>query len=64
MRLLISALGACLILAFSVLGKPMNPREGVPRYDLSVRLDPKTQRFDLGGTLRFKTPDTELSILR
>lgn len=59
MRPLISTFGVCLILAFSVLGKPMNPRESVPRYDLSVQLDPETRRFDLSGTLRFKTPDTQ-----
>lgn len=59
MRQLISTFGICLILAFSVFGKPMNPRESVPRYDLSVQLNPEVRRFDLSGTLRFKTSDTE-----
>src|SRR2546428_10914233 len=63
MRSLIPTLGACLSVAFSVLGKPMYPGESEPRYDLSVQLAPETRRFDLSGTLRFKTPDTDLATL-
>jgi hypothetical protein len=59
MSSLLSTFGLCVILALSALGKPMNPGESVPRYDLSVQLSPEARRVEFSGTLRFKTQATE-----